>query len=217
MLTPTILPIQGYQSVAVPNRFYRQSDTACLAVLFPGYRYSCEMPILYYPGQLMLTRGADVLQVDYFYDAPPDFDRRGDDPTLRQLYADAEAALEAGLRQRRYEQVLLIGKSLGTAAMAHLLSRYSTLPRSAWVWLTPALDPIDVKRILTIRPQSLVVVGTADPWYDANRIGELEQVASARCVVIEKANHGLLIDGDIRLSVQALERVVGEMESFLNQ
>ena len=215
MHTKVTLPIQGYQHESVPNTFYRQSETPRLAVLFPGYRYSCDMPVLYYPGQLMLSHGADVLQVDYFYDRPPDFAKRGDDEALRRLYADAEAALEAGLRQRRYEQVIVIGKSLGTMAMAHLLTRHSTLPDSYWVWLTPALDPADVTRSLSVRPRSLFIVGTADPLYDPNLIGELERAAGARCVVIDNANHGLLIQGNIRLSIQALERVVDDMEEFL--
>ncbi len=215
MLTPTTLPIEGYRHEAVPNRFYRQPETSRLAILFPGYRYSCDMPVLYYPGQLMLSRGSDVLKVDYFYDALPNFAKGGDDEALRRLYADAEAALEAGLLQRRYEKVILIGKSLGTTAMAHLLSRHSTLPASDWIWLTPALEPTDVKRILAIRPRSLLVVGTADSLYDASLVGELEQSARAMCVVIEHADHGLLIDDNLRLTLQALETVLETMEVFL--
>jgi hypothetical protein len=66
--------------------------------------------------------GADVLCVEYDYYCKPAFRQASGAERDRWLFADATAALEAGLAQRTYEQIVLVGKSLDTLAMGHLIT-----------------------------------------------------------------------------------------------
>jgi hypothetical protein len=62
------LTFHGFGDKHVPNLFLRQTGSAkILAVEYPGLNYSCDMPLLYYPANLLLDRGADVLQVKADY------------------------------------------------------------------------------------------------------------------------------------------------------
>ncbi len=66
--TITSVKIAGYEQAPVPNTFFRQDGpTDHLALIFPGYGYTPDMPALYYPMALLRDLGADVLQVRYDY------------------------------------------------------------------------------------------------------------------------------------------------------
>lgn len=127
------ISITGYAGKAVPNRFIRQDGIAhTLAVLFPGLRYSCDMPLLFYPFKLLLGRGADVLQVrtDYTlasYQSLPSSERAA------WLATDAQAVVQAARVQGKYDRLVLIGKSIGTVALASLVPHE---PEAVTIWLT---------------------------------------------------------------------------------
>jgi len=56
------IEIRGYRGEAVPHRFFEQEGGADhLAVILPGRGYTAQMPLLFYPVELLLARGADVL------------------------------------------------------------------------------------------------------------------------------------------------------------
>ena len=139
------LTIHGYSGKPVPNLFARQrGDASTLAVLLPGQGYTARMPLFYYAEQIALERGWDVLSVDYAYpplayDGDPAVRARRLDARKREIEADVDAAFDVGLGQRDYDRVVLVGKSLGTRAMVHLLSR--GLGQDVWnVWLTPLIN-----------------------------------------------------------------------------
>ncbi len=123
MATTTVLDIAGHRGLPVPNRFLRPRGAIDhLVVLLPGSGYGCDMPLFYYAENRALEVGADVLRVEYAHNRMPEF-RAAPEPERGQwLAADADTALGAALAQRPYRGVTLVGKSLGTAAMAHLLA-----------------------------------------------------------------------------------------------
>src|SRR5512139_2574000 len=132
------LPVSGYNSTSVPNRFFQQAKaTRTLAIVLPGLNYTCDMPLLYYPTRLLVEHGADVLQVyaDYTLQA---FQSRERVEQVAWLGQDAQGAVQAGMKQRPYDRLILIGKSIGTLSMAYLVTQggYAT---ATTIWLTPLL------------------------------------------------------------------------------
>ena len=70
----TSLTINGYHGESVPNHLHRQeTETDHLALVLPGFGYSCDMPLLYFTVNHLLEGGADVLQVEYQYNERPDY------------------------------------------------------------------------------------------------------------------------------------------------
>ncbi len=134
----TTLPIRGYRDEAVPNRFHRQdTETDHLALVLPGFGYSCDMPLLYFTVSHLLDRGADVLQVEYDYGRQPDYRALDANARLRWLRADVAAAWQAAVAQRPYRRFTAVGKSLGTRALPELLAAEPRLQDAQTIWFTP--------------------------------------------------------------------------------
>ena len=217
MATSTTLTIRGYRDEPVPNRFQRPEGAIDhLAVLLPGIGYTLDMPLFYYAESLLLERGWDVLRVEYAYNKRPEFQTLSSSERDRWLLADTTTAWRAGLSQRGYERVVLIGKSLGTLAMGHLLTMADSPPGVGAVWLTPLLSAERLRQqIQQYGGPSLFVIGTADPQFDPVVLEKMQVATIGEAVVVKNADHGMDIPGDQIASVRAVERVVDAFGRFL--
>lgn len=210
------LPIRGYRDELVPNRFHRQdAATPHLAVVLPGFGYTCDMPLLYFTVSHLCDQGADVLQVEYDYSRRPEYRDLAAAERHRWLLADVTAACRAALDQRTYQQITLVGKSLGTRAMSHLLASEPRVQHARTIWLTPVWHETAVRaQLLSGAQPALIVIGTADPHYDAATVEAMRAVVQNELVVIPDAEHGLEVTGDVVRSVQALEEVLRAVQRF---
>jgi predicted alpha/beta hydrolase len=211
----TSLKIPGYKGQGVPNTFYRQDrDTKHLGIVLPGFRFSADRAELYYGARILLERGADVLRAEYTY-YETDYVKASDREQYDWLSKDASAVGDAGLSQRSYEKVTLLGKSLGTLAMGHLLGE-GRFRSASCVWFTPILtDETLVTRIEQVRPRSLFIIGTADSYYKPDVLERLVDATRGRQTVIDRATHGLEIPGSIPESLDVLNRIVKDLQDFL--
>ncbi len=211
------LAIPGYRDEWVPHTFFRQeSPSDHLALIFPGMGYTAFMPLLYYPLQMLLARGADVLRVETVYYRRPDYLALGDEDQLRWVKADTLAACRAGLAQGRYRRVTLVGKSLGTLSMRDALAAHPDLPGLACVWLTPILTNPGLRKACQHVPQrALFVIGTADSYYRPAELDEVVQATGGERLVIPNADHSLELRGDVGSSLRELQKIMGVIERFL--
>jgi hypothetical protein len=218
MYSSTTLDIRGHRGQAVPNTFFAQdSETHHLAVVFPGLGYTAEMPVLYYPRRLLLDGGADALLVEYDYRGRVGFRMPRDPERDRWFFDDVAAACAAGLGQRSYSGVALVGKSLGTLAMGYLLTKDARLSRARCVWLTPLLREDRLRaQMRRARGYSLFVIGTADSHYDPGYLDEVRFAPGNESLVIQGADHGLEIEGDTVGSIRAVEQTIRVMQRFLD-
>jgi predicted alpha/beta-hydrolase family hydrolase len=217
MATSTVLSITGYRDEPVPNRFLRPEGAIDhLAILFPGIGYTLDMPLFYYVEHHLTHQGWDVLRVEYAYNKRPEFQSLSAQERARWLLADVTAAYRAGLAQRDYHELAVVGKSLGTLAMGHLLTMDDVHPATRAVWLTPLLGQERLRQqISQYGGPSLFVIGTADPHYDPARIEDMRRATNGETVVVDGADHGMDFAGDPIGSVRALERIVGALVRFL--
>jgi predicted alpha/beta-hydrolase family hydrolase len=217
MYGATTLAITGYTDEPVPHTFLRQDQAARhLAILLPGIGYTCDMPLLYYPARLLLARGADVLRVEYDYQQREDFKTATADEQGRWVVADVTAACHAILAQRDYEQITFVAKSLGTLALGPVLTADQRLARAHTAWLTPLLRIDHVRaHIAQWGGHSLFVIGTADPYFDAAYLAEVQQATRGETVVVDGADHSLEFEGDVLRSLQAMTQVMRAVQQFL--
>jgi len=210
------LEIHGYGGENVPNEFFRQpAGSSSLGVILPGVAYTSAMPLLYYAERLLIERGSDVLTVDYDYRS---MSRTASRPELEErLFMDTFQSLSVACGQHSYSSVLLVGKSLGTMAMAHLLES-QRWPIIATAWLTPILRREDVcHQLTTMSHRAFVAIGTDDGEYDEQLLHELEQRHSVDVCTIENANHSIDIVGDVPGSVAAVRTVMQRLQVFLER
>lgn len=211
------LDIVGHNKQPVPNTFiaHPQSSTQ-LAVILPGYRYPVEMPPLYYAARILQEQGADVLRVEYAY-YRTSFLQQSENEQDQWISNDVFAACEAGLSQRSYEKITLVGKSLGTIAMGHLVSE-PRFQQATCVWVTPLITVEWLRsRIEQTHPRSLFIIGTADRFYKPELLNHLKTLTQGQTCILEGADHGLEIPGDIPGSLAALRQIVETLQAFLNE
>jgi len=213
------LPITGYRGEPVPNRFLRQEgETDHLAVLLPGMGYTCDMPLFHYAENLLAEGGADLLRVVYAYGGRTDFRDLSDAEREQWLFADTAAGYRAGLSRRDYAQLTLVGKSLGTLAMGHLLAGEDGPAGGVRaVWLTPLVRQERLReQVRRFAGRSLSAIGTADPHYETDSLDAWRDATRGEVVVVEGADHGLDVPGDVVASVEAVGKVVRTLRGFLS-
>ena len=210
------LPITGHENKPVSNTFIRQRDeTSHAAIILPGLGYTAQMPLLFYISEMLLARGADVLQVNYNYIEA----FRGLDSDTKHLWlaADCDATYQALIAQRRYTHITVVGKSLGTLAMAHLFVAQIIPKHTSALWLTPVLTNANVREQIADFPgPSLVVIGTADSYYDPGLLAEIGETPTRRFIIIEGADHGMNVGDDVIQSIQALETTMRAVTTFFD-
>ena len=208
------LEIAGYHDEPVPNTFFRQkNDTDHLAIILPGMGYTSHMPVLYYPARLLMFLGADVLRVEYEYSNRYDFLQLTGAERAQWLIGDVSASCKAVLSHRGYQKITLIGKSIGTLAMGHLLTCDTVFEKARAIWLTPVFRNERLrKQIKQCRQESLFVIGTADPNYDPVFLAEV--TAKGESLVIDGADHSLEIEGDPTKSLEAMKKLIEAIKKF---
>ncbi len=210
----TSLEIRGYRGLRVPNSFYRQDQPEELGIILPGYRFSADRAELHYAGRVLTDKGADVLKVEYDYPRT-DYPNCPELEQQKWVAEDVLAAAEAAFSKRGYEKITLIGKSLGTLAMWVLLGD-SRFAAARCIWMTPVLNvEALVRRIEQVKPSSLFIIGTADPYYQPDVLRRLVETTKGRLLLVEGMNHGLEIPGGVSDAMELLKRIVRDVEAFL--
>jgi hypothetical protein len=201
----TTIQVQSQAGVTVHNPFACHDDppSTRLMIMLPGRGYTCDYPVLYYLRRAALNLGFDVLSVEYgFQAANLDLDTQ----TSAYLQDDVSQAV-APVLQRDYEQVCIVGKSLGTPLAAELIKTLRVKELSA-ILLTPvggAFEGMD-----TIR--ALAVIGTDDYFYSPDTVAAFPHI---RWRVFEGLNHSLEVKGDWKASITSLGEVIAACEEFI--
>lgn len=212
------LSVAGSRGEPVPNQFVRQDDEADhLAVLLPGFGYTCDMPLFYYAESILLSRGADVFRVEYAYNRRLDYRQLPNEERRAWLFEDVTAAFQAALAQRPYRKLTLVGKSLGTLALGELITR-NALPVDVRIaWLTPLLHLENLQdQMRRGQGPSLIAIGTEDPDYDPSVLDGF-RTAGRVVVAVEGADHSFDVSGNVSASIQAVEQIMRAFQELLMQ
>ena len=158
-----------------------------VAVLFPGTGYTCERPLLQRLAERYEQLGYEVIRLHY----------GGIDFRPIATVADAVDAVKPIVRAQAAERVagaadvVLIGKSLGTAAAAWFGAE--TKANARYVLLTP----IPETRPLFDAPERIVLaaIGTRDPFWNGEALAALCREKGVRCFLVEGGDHSLAFEG----------------------
>jgi hypothetical protein len=175
-----------------------EGDPERCVVLLPGVRYFSQAPLLWYAREAALAGGWSVLELS----------ERA--PTDQEPFDWITDRAESALNAASATQVVMIGKSLGSAAAP--LATKRALPA---VWLTPLLTRPDVIAALggTDRP-TLVVGSPADQTWGN---GELPENEALEVMELDGLDHSLQVEGDPLASIDVLRDVTERISVFLER
>lgn len=209
--------IVGFEGGSVRNRVLlsRESNHR-LAVLLPGYAYPAAAPLFHYGSQLLLSRGFDLLSIDYRYNEEEAYRTASDDRRRDWFTSDVRAVYDSVASRSSYREVLFYGKSMGTIAMLDIVQRRLPWRKTAFVWLTPATTNGALGSTLSARSlPSLVVIGSKDDFYRKTEIEQLSALGHVSTKVVEGADHGLEYPETPSRSVLVLAEILDAIDRFV--
>lgn len=158
-----------------------------IAVLFPGIGYTCDRPLLYYAGKCAGKAGYEVLAVPYG-DFPGGV--RGDREKMEYCFRhalDQAKEILKGIIWSEYEEILFVGKSVGTIVASAYAKEYNLDVRS--IVMTPLADTF---AFLEGKTDNVIVFhGSNDPWAETSLIKQICEEKEYPLILTEGANHSL--------------------------
>lgn len=159
-----------------------------LAVVFPGIGYNPDRPLLYWSRKLAVQDfGYEAVNVPYGH-----FDRKknlqGNEKAMQETFESALSQTEEILRDvdfSKYDKILFISKSVGTAVAAAYAQRHGLLTDN--LYYTPIAQTFEQIR----KGNGIAFHGTRDPWTKGVSIEELCQKHEIPVHLIPDANHSL--------------------------
>ena len=185
---------------------------ARLAVFFPGIGYTQDKPLLYYSRRIAAECGYDIRILSYSgFPEKIRGDRRKMEASFRIALSQSEKML-SDLNLASFEDVLFVGKSLGTIAAAKIASESAAKIRQ--IMYTPLEDTF----LFPVR-SAIAFTGSADPWvgygYGLGVRTLLCRERNIPCFVIPGANHSLE-SKDLLADLEHLQMVLRETRKFIS-
>lgn len=182
-----------------------------LAVFFPGIGYTVDKPLLYYSRRIAADCGYEIRLLPY--SGFPE-KLRGDRKKMEESYQIAlsqSRQMLADVDLEAYEDVLFIGKSIGTI-MAARLAFESSAPVRLILY-----TPLDDTFLFPIK-EAIAFMGTADPWVggEKSRIRELCSKQGITCISVLGANHSLE-SGNLNEDLKNLQMIMQETRKFIEK
>jgi pimeloyl-ACP methyl ester carboxylesterase len=121
------------------------------------------------------------------------------------------------IKQKGFDKIeILVGKSLGTRSIGHLMTNYPELGSVKTVLLTPILnDSRLINAISRNGNETLIVIGDNDPFFDKDILESLKNRGQVKCYIVNGADHGLQIKGDLQKTLIALQGAIQEISFML--
>ena len=178
-----------------------------LAVVFPGIGYHKDKPLLYYARKLAVNMGYDVMNIEY-HDMPQKI--KGDAAMMKKAaeiaFLQTEEQLEA-VRFEDFEEVVFIGKSIGTVALAKYAADHGLNVKQ--IWYTP------VEATFSFGSQNVVAfIGDEDPWSDVETVKETALNLGITLYSYPGCNHSLE-SADIDKNIVFLRDVIQKTEAYI--
>lgn len=182
-----------------------------LAVFFPGIGYTLDKPLMYYSRKLAVKMGYEIITLPYS-GFPPKI--KGDQAKMEESYHIALKQSEAMLADidfQTYDDILFVGKSIGTIAAAKIASESPAAEKIRLILYTP----LEVTFTFDIK-EAIAFTGTKDPWVGKGEysIAELCEQRGIPCYLIKGGNHSLEtenVDKDLR----KLRKIMKKTEKFM--
>ena len=181
-----------------------------LTVLFPGFGYGSDKPLLHYAGKCAAACGYDRISVNYrWLDADSEHSLK--ERTENSLEGAVLDALRTIREAGEYRKMIFVSKSFGTFVAGETEKLLKDSGISIYqVYLTPL--PQTYERYMR-GEKCLAVTGSADPLMTAESREWMRLDPKVDLMVMENGNHSLENPQDPLESIQILETVTRKILS----
>lgn len=170
----------------IPYTLIKQDEESNhLTIILPGLGYTTQAPLLHFTTGIFLNKGSDVLHVNYKY-SKDEFSALSEEV----FTADILSVVGPILENHHYTNFNLIGKSMGTIGLVHLL-KLPLFKSARVIWLTPLLQRKSVyEGLLHSDNHGIAIIGSDDPCFIKERLEEIKNNQNVTLHLVEGANTG---------------------------
>lgn len=208
------IQIIGYNGKPIKTTLIKnQMGNQMLAVIFPGYSYSVQGPILYFSRKLLENMGYDVLTVDYRYNEDREFVSAEDDIQDKWFNYDICSIIDMLKTYNQYKGYVFLGKSMGTTVLLNI-AREGYFKPAKYVWITPDCSFEEVINYINCSSSlSLILGGSKDSFFRQDLIREVKNNVMIK--VFSNAGHSLEKQNDVLASIDNVKEAIKEIQTFL--
>ena len=191
----------------------KKSNT--LTVIISGFGYSLDMPIFYYTQKLLENRDTDLLKIDFAYNKDEYFLKLDDKEQDYQFKKELNS-IQNYLEKTTYNNIIFIGKSLGTTAIYNLLNSSLIMERTiAAVWITPASISKNLNHYIPLTAiKNLIIYGIDDKYSKDLDINNLKENSDVKILEILTSSHRLE-HTNLKDTIKTLNNIMITLEKFL--
>lgn len=197
-----------------------------IAIIFPGIGYTADKPLLHYGRRLAADLGYEVRVMSYKgFPSKVKGDRKRMEESI-SIALEQSREMLSGTNLADYDDVLFIGKSIGTIVAAKIASE--SAEKTQRIVGEIASEGAKNIRLILYTPleetfafpfgRAVAFTGTADPWVggEESRIFGLCAERGIPCFRIPGGNHSLE-SGDVLADIGELYKVMEETRRFIRE
>ena len=175
-----------------------------LLCLFPGIRYTCEQPLLYYAASFYHQKGYEILPILYD-DRYKEMDAHKVDLSeqFEMLKPDILQSLK-DIEWNQYDSIVFVSKSIGTVLACWYAQRMNLSVRQ--ILFTPLEQTFDYMN----QNIEFVAVGDSDSFMDANKLSIFCKEREISCEIYP-GGHRLETD-DIQNNLDTLKDIFSKLK-----
>lgn len=207
------LPLVAADGSPLPHTYYRQDgDPAGLVIILPGLHYGLDGPLNYHLIHGLREQGWDSLGLMYGFQVAM---RSGFAENWLSTLEECRQAIRVSTAERSYPLLTIVGKSLGSSLLAVLATDTEELREARIAHHTPPLAmPALEDQLAAARQPMYLALGSADRFYDPERIDALKARRPMLVRIVDGADHGMDVAGDLEATMRAVKLVVEDTLSF---
>lgn len=190
-----------------------QNNSKTICFMFSGAGYTYDKPLFYYATMKLIEEKMDIIQIHYSYDQ--DIFKTPIEEIARLMLNDVKPIITDVLNANEYDDIIFIGKSVGTVpVIGALMNEYQS---SKSVLLTPLLKyDYLTQLLLKNNNELLIVIGTEDNHYNPEKLEELRVREGIKIQVMASCNHSLEIQPlDTLSSISRLSTMIECIGDFI--
>lgn len=178
-----------------------------LVLLFPGIKYTNDMPLLYYPGMLAQEMGYEVMGMDYGPSfAEVEFHNQDITNEIQKAQVYCLSQCEA-IDYTKYDEIVFISKSLGTAVAGWIEKALHLQVKQ--IYLTPIAATLPY-----MAHACICIAGSQDEVFDSKRLQEKCAEKKIDCLIYPNCTHRIET-GDTLQNVQIIYDILKHIKKYL--
>ena len=178
------------------------------AVIFPGMGYHKDKPLLYYSSRIVQNLGYEIIHIEYLGMPPKVFDAQ----TLEKAGNIAYECTKEQLKEidfDQYEDILFIGKSIGTVVAARYVQKHNIQARQ--IWYTPVEETFSYNS-----KDAIAFIGESDPASNLNNVRKLAQDNNVPLHTYPNCNHSLE-GNDVDTNIANIRDVMKKTKDYITR